>query len=258
MKTVLIYFSIKYQGDFRKIMKALETNEVIEKDELNNLKLLLENNKIKAITILDREYPKELEYLKQPPFVIFYKGNIDILTSDSPKITLTGDEYDENVKDFFNNSLPEVVKRHTLVVNGYHGVEERVIKYFKLNNAPIILVSANGIENPWLLDNQDNYENLLVISEYPPQDKISTKRLIERNRIVAGLASCLIVYSINKKSGLHNLINYFLNLGKEIYCFSKGENAHEHFGNQTLIEQGANWITAIKDTKFKQGDLANE
>ena len=34
------------------------------------------------ITILDKEYPDRLKQVHKPPFVLFYKGNLDLLGND--------------------------------------------------------------------------------------------------------------------------------------------------------------------------------
>jgi len=33
----------------------------------------------KYFTIVDKEYPNKLKMIDRPPFVIFYKGNLDLL-----------------------------------------------------------------------------------------------------------------------------------------------------------------------------------
>lgn len=247
MKSILVYFAVKYKGDFSKIKKALEEHEEVEQEDIDQTLKVLEKSNVEYITILSSKYPTQFEYLNQPPFVIFYKGNLDILTSLSPKITLTGEEYNSEVQGFFSKSLDAVIKRHTLVVNGYKGVEQKVIEYYNLNESPVIVISANGVVNPWMAEEFVDKSNCLIISEYPPNVNLSKKRLIDRNRLVAGLSPILVVYSIKKKSGLQNLITNFLNMGKEIYCFLNPENEDSTLGNKELIDQGANWITEIRD-----------
>ncbi|WP_434337459.1 DNA-processing protein DprA [Mesomycoplasma hyopneumoniae] len=77
--------------------------------------------------------------------------------------------------------------------------------------------------------------------------------MIERNRLVAALANFLVVYSIRKSGGSQNLVNYFLDFGKEIYCFfdKNDEDQLDYAGCSDLIYQGANWITEIKDVYYE-------
>ena len=39
----------------------------------------MEKRGIKAITIISKNYPKKLKNLRNPPYVLFYVGNIDLL-----------------------------------------------------------------------------------------------------------------------------------------------------------------------------------
>ncbi|AJC49878.1 DNA-processing protein DprA [Mycoplasma flocculare] len=255
MKNKLIHYAIKYKGDYKLIQKAVQIEEKITKEELFEIQKKLDSGKINAITIVDENYPESFQMLKDPPYVLFYRGNIEFLNNKMPKSSLIGEKYNSKIQEFFNRSLDEVIKRHILVTNGYKGVEQKVMEYFRLNDAPIIAISANGVRNPWLFDDFLDYKNVLFISEYPSDTKINRQRLIERNRLVAGLANFLVIYSIRQTGGSQNLVNYFLDFGKEIYCFfdKNDEDALDYKGCSDLIYQGANWITEIKDIYYESG-----
>ncbi|MBG0730582.1 DNA-processing protein DprA [Mycoplasma sp. 'Moose RK'] len=253
MKNTLIYLAIKYQGDFNLIQKAIQKNENVDEQELQKIKEEVSTGKIKAITILDKNYPTALQILQKPPFVLFYRGNIELLDNSNQKSALIGEQYNSKIQEFFNRSLDEIIKRHTLITNGYQGVEQKVMEYYRLNEKPIIGVSANGVSKPWMFSDYNNYEKILLISEYPDGVEINQKRLIERNRIAAALANFLVIYSIRRYGGSQSLVNFFLDLGKEIYCFFDKNNHDflDYQGCSELIDQGANWITEIKDIYYE-------
>jgi len=69
MNIILIYFSIKYKGDWDKIYKALEDKEKVSLSEIQELENELKNYKWKIGTILDQDYPKRLKEAYKPPFV---------------------------------------------------------------------------------------------------------------------------------------------------------------------------------------------
>ena len=71
MRNILIYFSIKYQGDYFSILDAIKRKEQIPEGELEKI----ENAKYKAITCIDNDYPYALRNSMCPPFVLFYDGN---------------------------------------------------------------------------------------------------------------------------------------------------------------------------------------
>ncbi|VEU59323.1 DNA-processing protein DprA [Mesomycoplasma neurolyticum] len=250
MNLILIYFAIKYNGDFLSIFNALKKQEKIDKNKIIEIENDIQNKKIQAITILDKKYPKEFKYLDKPPFVIFYKGNIKLLKNKS-KIALTGDKNTLKVKKYLEQSLPEVNKNSVLVTASYKNLDQNIINYFEKNNGKIIYISANGVNEPFFANKVTIHKNNLIISEYLDKTEITKIHIKNRNRIMASISNLLVIYSSKTNSAIMNLVNYFLELGKEIFCFpSEGDNEEED-GNTTLIKQGVNLITSIKVLKNK-------
>ena len=78
MNYYLLYFSKKYNGDWDKIMNSLNHHEFVPKKYIESLK----NAEIDFFTTLDEQiYPNSFEKLKKPPFLMYFKGNIDLLKS---------------------------------------------------------------------------------------------------------------------------------------------------------------------------------
>ena len=63
MDNVLLYFSLKHEGDFKKINEFIKLKRVL---------------KTKYVTILDSNYPDFLKQVSCPPFVLFYEGNLKL------------------------------------------------------------------------------------------------------------------------------------------------------------------------------------
>ncbi|NQZ29304.1 MAG: hypothetical protein HRT98_02855 [Mycoplasmatales bacterium] len=61
MNIILIWFAIKYKGDWDKIYQALEEKEKISLRELKDLEAKMKKQDINAITILDLGYPNQLK-----------------------------------------------------------------------------------------------------------------------------------------------------------------------------------------------------
>ncbi|MBN3534784.1 DNA-processing protein DprA [Mycoplasma procyoni] len=244
MDSILIYLAIKYQGKYSDIYKALKDQEKIPVKEVEKIDRMIASGEIKAITIIDEKYPQEFKYLFQPPFVIFYEGNKELLKNPY-KLCLTGDSETPKVNRYLDQSLPEVIKRQTLVTSYFKNVEEKVVDYFEKNDAPRIFISANGLNNPYFAKKVMPGENTLIISEYPNGVHLSKNKLKNRNRLVASLAQALVIYSSGVKSGIMNLVTNFLNMGKDIFCYPG--NFDENDGNSKLLKEGANLITSIKD-----------
>ena len=96
MEEILVYFSLKYQGDFMKILEALQKKEIVTKEER---KKALESVECCYTTIISEDYPYALQDIKCPPFVLFYKGNLELLNNDLVNIvgTKKNDEYGKKI-----------------------------------------------------------------------------------------------------------------------------------------------------------------
>lgn len=247
MNLVLIYFAIKYKGYFHDIYNAIKTKEFIQLEELEKIGEQLNTEKIKAITIIDEDYPESLKQINQPPFVLFYEGNKKLLKEKL--IMLTGDFSNENISRFINESIIELSKNYTLVSNFSKGLDEDIIDNLVKNNQNLMLISSNGLVNPYFGKNikELNFDKnkYLILSEYPANVNLNYKRLIQRNRISIGLSEALIIASSYKDSKILNLVSCALEQGKDIFCFPGLQNDND--GNNLLISDGAKMITSIKN-----------
>lgn len=238
MNIILIYFAIKYKGDWDKIYKALEEKEKVTLEEIRNLEEKLKSSKWQIITILDMNYPNKLKEAYKPPFVIWYKGDINLL--DNKFICATGNQVDSMTKDRIQKFVSEIEKNYLIINPSFKGVDELVMSE---SQKPNLVILANGLNDPYL--NHQIKKTDLIMSEYPEDAHVSKDRLRNRNRLIAAFSETLILFTSKKDGPINNLITNFLNLGKEIYCFP-GDGSEED-GNSELIKQGANLITSIKD-----------
>lgn len=245
MNLILIYFAIKYKGDFISIYNALKNKEIVDSKEVIDLEKKILGENIKVITILDDEYPDSLKIISNPPFVLFYEGNISLMKKNS--LCLVGDNETEIVINYINQAVKETSKNNVLITNYFKGIEERVVSFYSQNKKEIIFISPNGLKNPYFANKITDSINNLIISEYPVDVNINKKRLRERNRLTAALSDALIIFSSKKESGILNLVTHFLDQGKEIYCYPGSQDQND--GNNILIKDGANLITSINDIK---------
>ena len=249
MDLILIYFAIKYKGYFHDIYNAIKNKEFVPIEELENIKQKVESQEIKAITIVDEDYPEPLKSINKPPLVLFYEGNKELLKEKL--IMLTGDFSNENINKFINESTKELSKSYTLVSHFSKGLDEEIIDILIKNNQNLILISSNGITNPYFGKNINelkfNKDKYLIISEYPENVNLNHKRWIQSNRISVGLSEALIIASSYKESKISNLVSCASEQGKDIFCFPGLQS--ENDGNNLFIKDGATVITSIKNIK---------
>ena len=66
-REVLLYFTLKYGGDWEKIYKAICTKEDIDYEDAERV---VDEYPGEYITMLDKEYPEILKHTYHPPFVL--------------------------------------------------------------------------------------------------------------------------------------------------------------------------------------------
>ena len=240
MNDYLIYFSDKYNGDWDKIYYALKTVEYVEKKSLIDLQDKKNETETKCITILDENYPKMFNILKKPPFVMYYRGNIKLLEYYK-KIHITGNYEPEYIGKYL--ALIKELPNDCVIVNAnWKGLDEKILNTCIQNDKKIIVILSCGIscETFEKLEHYMKSNNILILSEYPNDYHISKKTLLARNRLISALSNSMIILASQDKF-LYGLIDSFLNVGKEIYCFGPEINDVNN-DNSNLINAGAKLI----------------
>ncbi|QWQ38701.1 DNA-protecting protein DprA [Gemella sp. zg-570] len=199
-------------------------------------------------------YPKELFRLYDFPFVIFYRGNKDLLLFKR-KISIVGTrnntKYSENALDVI---VPFLVDNNFVVASGLaSGVDSIAHTKTIRSRGYTIGVIAHGHNTIYPESNNKLYEIMrikhLIISEYFPTAKIRKYRFLERNRIVAALGCGLIVTEAGIKSGTSRTIDFALDIGNAVFCLPGRFGDKMSLALNEHIRSGAIMLNKLKDIK---------
>jgi DNA processing protein len=112
------------------------------------------------------EYPESLKKVNKPPFVLFYKGNLDLLQNTKRVYPISALELnEEQVKDVQS----KLNSKEVTVTTGYSSIYERDIveNFFE----DTIIVKDGGIDNTLIITKELEDKHLLkgnlILSEYP-------------------------------------------------------------------------------------------
>lgn len=245
MNEILLYLSYKYKGNWELIYKALETKEIINEDLAKKIHQKFKNN---YLTILDENYPMSLKKIYKPPFVIFYKGNVDLLQETNHYLWIFGSYITSQIK----KSVQELKKSNWGLVSGYFDFFEKEV--INDNKQKLILVKNFGIfKKNKSYDEIEDYcllNNGLVISEYPTLILPNIKTWNDSNRIKIGLCDGLFLINSLKNIDLFKIIAESIEQGKEIFCLKSQKNDINNHNN-ILIEKGA--IEILKIPNIENG-----
>lgn len=97
MQKILIAFSQKYEGDFHSILEALQSKEKLSKNEIINYNEHVEEN---VTTIISEDYPFALQLMPSPPVVMYYDGNIELMSKYGMQFNYSNSVYDLSQRCF--------------------------------------------------------------------------------------------------------------------------------------------------------------
>ena len=245
MEDILLYFSLKYHGQFDLIYRALERKEAVDE---SLRKELLSTLKSSYTTILSDDYPKQLKYINCPPFVLYYYGSLSLL--DKECIGVIGKRDCSEYGVYATIKLVEdLVLEDKVIVSGMakgiDGVSHRTALKQKGHTVAVL---GSGIDYPYPPMNRDIYELLkkeLVISEYPGATPPKKDHFPKRNRIIAGLCQKLLVTEAEIKSGSMITVGFALEQGKDVFALPG--RIYDPKGCNTLIQQGAKLVMNVED-----------
>ena len=203
-----------------------------------------------SISIMDPEYPEELLWMHNPPVLLFYSGNIDLLKQ--PKIAVvgsrscsrTGIQSVEKIINELNNEL--------IVVSGLAKGIDAAAHYATIRNGgKTIGVIGTGLDVFYPRSNKQlqNYMrgSHLVLTEYGPGQGPQKHHFPERNRIIAGLSRAVIVAEARMRSGSLITCERAMEEGRDVFAIPGSILDGRSDGCHHLIQEGAKLVTSGKD-----------
>lgn len=209
---ILIYLAIKFKGNWKEIFETIELQKQVEEDpsiknpiDMDEAVKLLKNIKSSVVTILDPEYPEDLKMVTRPPFVLFYHGDISLLTKEKKLAVVGSRKCSEYGINNTINFVKELCKDFVIVSGLAYGVDATAHRTCIENGGKTIAVLGCGINVCYIKDNLDIYnackKGHLIISEYPDDTAPDPLYFPIRNRIIAGLSDTLLVTEGKNNSG---------------------------------------------------------
>ena len=233
-RKIILALAVKYNGEWNKVYESLTKKDFLNLDE-KFVEETYEQFKGKFITILDKEYPEKLKQTFKPPFVLFYEGNIDVLTDTSTKLAISDNRsIESNDFSIAMDMLSGLPQNTTLILGGEGELSKSLLE------KPVIMVLGySPCAYNETLKNEIVNNGGLVISENPLKEK-TTETLSNRYRIISSLCDkVLILTPVKKQSGISILIALALSQRKENRDIPQTPTLKDEFVNNELIYEGA-------------------
>lgn len=233
------------------ISLCLEQADIILED-------CIENN-IELISIMDQDYPSSLKEINDPPFILFVKGNINLLKRC---LAIIGTRHSSDLGNRIAEKLGAFFSKHYAICNGLvEGIDEHSIYV----NGEIIPNVVGIISGGLCYEDTCSKKHVkvindvltaggLIISEFPPRVKEDKYSGAKASRIQAGLSQGLILVQSSIDGGSKYTISTFAKLGRSIGVIhfpSSEEYDNDSFEANKLIvekkEEGIAKLIGIKN-----------
>ena len=213
-------------------------------------KLRIDYKKFSSFSILDDLYPERLREIYNPPVLIFYQGNIDLLKN--PKLAFVGSSLagQSGIKAV-QKIITELNQSFTIVSGLAKGIDTASNLSAIKTKTQTIAVIGTGLDIFYPLENRKIQEylakNQLVLSEYSLGEKPLKYHFPERNRIIAGLSRGVVVVEAKLRSGSLITCERALEEGRDIFAIPGNIADGTSDDCNHLIQQGAKLVYQAQD-----------
>ena len=203
-----------------------------------------------SFSILDDIYPWDLSEIYNPPALLFYQGNIDLL--ELPKVAVVGSRDSSKLG---NQSVQKIIKElnnELIIVSGLaRGIDTAAHMAALQNGGRTIAVIGTGLDVFYPKANKklQSYigKNHLILSEYGPGEQPLKFHFPERNRIIAGLCRGVIVAEAKMRSGSLITCERAMEEGRDVFAIPGSILDGKSDGCHHLIQEGAKCIMSGSD-----------
>ncbi|WP_032121750.1 DNA-processing protein DprA [Clostridium amazonitimonense] len=212
----------------------------------------LEKNHIKYCFYGDNKYPEQLRQVEDPPFVLFYKGNVKRLQGGT-NVAIIGSrrcsDYGEEMTKYIIKNLKDY--DINIISGGARGIDSISHRLSLDEDIYTCSILGCGLDVVYPKENKGLYEEIskkgCIISEFMPGTEPYRMNFPRRNRIISGLSKLVIIVEAAQRSGTLITASYALSQGKDVMAVPGSYYWKQSRGCNELIKDGAYVFTDIDD-----------
>ncbi len=196
------------------------------------------------VSDVDDLYPANLRKVKNHPPVLTVRGNIETLRCES--VAMVGTRHATAGGMNFVADIACAFAEHGIaVVSGMAMGTDAAAHRGALRadgNRNTIAVLAGGVDYIWPIENERLYYEILergvVVSDMPVGFVPKGTNFVQRNRIIAGIGSKLILSEADSNSGSMKTVDFAHSYGRPIYAIPSHPADSRAVGPNSLIRSG--------------------
>ncbi|MEN9842344.1 MAG: protecting protein DprA [Pseudomonadota bacterium] len=198
-------------------------------------------------TLADAQYPAELLEQADPPLLLYWQGNVDLLRHPH-RLSVVGSRHPThqgagNARDFART----LGQTGFCIVSGLAlGVDGAAHEGALEANAPTIAVVGTGLDRVYPAVHKDLAHRIaasgLLISEFSLGTPPTPGNFPKRNRMIAGLSQGTLVVEATLASGSLITARMAADFGREVFAIPGSIHAPQAKGCHALIREGAQLV----------------
>lgn len=232
------------------------TNARLKTDPITLLERLRGDN-ITICDIEDPEYPDMLSAIFDPPYLLYYRGDITILQELCLAVvgSRRATTYGRVQARRFGRELAE---QGIVVTSGMaRGIDTEAHLGALDAGGKTAAVLGCGIDIIYPPENIKLFNQItergVVISEFPPGTRPEPGNFPARNRTISGLSHGVLVVEAKQRSGALITADFALEQGRDVFALPGPINSPNSVGTNNLIKQGACLVGSTKDILNEYG-----
>lgn len=213
------------------------------------------------VSLEQEEYPRKLRPIQNPPFALYYIGNLP--DPNKKTVAIVGARGRSAYGCEVTKRFSKVLSDHGVqVVSGLaKGIDGDAHKGALEGREETFAVLGSGVDVCYPADHCYLYQKIIdhggILSEYPPNTPPAQWRFPARNRIISGLCDCVVVMEAKEKSGSLITADLAMEQGKDVYALPGRITDPLSQGCNKLIRQGAGIVESVEDF-LKDLDILTE
>jgi DNA processing protein len=239
----------KIEGVSSEMASAIKTfsdNDAIHR-EIDRLR----EKEIKFAAISEKDYPKNLLQIYDPPPFFYYQGSFR--EEDTLAVAIVGSRkattYGVKTAERIGREL--ALRGFTIVSGMARGIDTAAHRGALQGGGRTIAVLGSGIDVIYPTENKLLFNELIqqgaVLSEFPLSTPPLPKNFPQRNRIISGLSLGVVVVEASTNSGSLITAKLALDQGREVFAVPGSINSLTSQGTNGLIKEGAKLVETVDD-----------
>ena len=214
---------------------------------------LLEAFGIQYTLYSDENYPSLVSEIYDPPFVLFYRGDMNVVRDACICVVGTRKPSTKAIEATFSFAKDASGAGFTVISGLAFGIDAAAHKGALAGNGKTLAVLPCGLDGVAPVSHKFLAQAILerggcLMSEYVPCTEAAKFRFPQRNRIIAALSPVTLIAEAPKNSGALITADFALEQGRDVYLHQAGfENPLCAQGMGLYKDDGAPVISSFED-----------